>query len=131
MRRKVLTKGLLVLLLVFILILFSSGTGSEGSVKIALCKRTYSMNDFYLGKSTYQEACERLSEIEQGRLLDDDRNSLKSFFGTDIEEVVDYDVRDVVIHYEDDDVFCAFLSVAWQVNGADGLYRCSDLQKIV
>lgn len=84
-----------------------------------------------MGKLTYQEACERLSEIEQGRLLDDDRNSLKSFFGTDIEEVVDYDVRDVVIHYEDEDVICAFLSVEWQVNGADGLYRGSDLQKVV
>lgn len=131
MRRKVLTKGLLVLLLVFILILFSSGTGSEGIVKNALCKRTNAMNDFYLGKSTYQEACERLSKIEQGRLLDEDRNSLKSFFGTDIEEVVDYDVQDIVIHYEDEDVICAFLSVEWQVNGADGLYRGSDLQKIV
>ena len=50
MRRKVLIKGLLVLLLVFILILFSSGTGSEGIVKNALCKRTNAMNDFYLGK---------------------------------------------------------------------------------
>ena len=49
-------KGLLVLLLVFILILFSSGTGSEGIVKNALCKRTNAMNDFYLGKLTYQEA---------------------------------------------------------------------------
>ena len=121
MIRKILSKGLLVLLLVFILILFSSGTGSEGIVKNALCKRTNAMNDFYLGKLTYQEACEKLSEIEQGRLLDDDRNSLKSFFGTDIEEVVGYDVRDIVIH----------LSVEWQVNGADGLYRDSDLQKIV
>ncbi len=109
-------KGLLVLLLVFILILFSSGTGSEGIVKNALCKRTNAMNDFYLGKLTYQEACEKLSEIEQGRLLDDDRNSLKSFFGTDIEEVVGYDVRDIVIHYEDYEVICAFLSFEWKVN---------------
>ena len=131
MIRKILSKGLLVLLLVFILILFSSGTGSEGIVKNALCKRTNAMNDFYLGKLTYQEACEKLSEIEQGRLLDDDRNSLKSFFGTDIEEVVGYDVRDIVIHYEDEEVICAFLSVEWQVNGADGLYRDSDLQKNV
>ena len=131
MIRKILSKGLLVLLLVFILILFSSGTGSEGIVKNALCKRTNAMNDFYLGKLTYQEACEKLSDIEQGRLLDDDRNSLKSFFGTDIEEVVGYDVRDIVIHYEDEEVICAFLSVEWQVNGADGLYRDSDLQKIV
>ena len=61
MIRKILSKGLLVLLLVFILILFSSGTGSEGIVKNALCKRTNAMNDFYLGKLTYQEACEKLS----------------------------------------------------------------------
>lgn len=131
MRRKRIKHCVLLLVLAGILILFSAGTGSKSIVSSAISQRTDTMNDYYSGKMSYKEACGKLAKIETGGILEEDIKALKSFWGTDIEEIVDYKIDEIEINYEDDDVICAFVSIKWKINGGDGLYRGSEVQNIV
>lgn len=131
MRRKGIKKCVLIMVLAFVLILFSAGTGSKSIVSSAISQRTDTMNDYYSGKMSYKEACNKLAKIEAGGILEEDVKALKSFFGTDIEEIVDYEIDEIEINYEDEDVICALVSIKWEIGSGDGLYRGSEVQNVV
>lgn len=131
MREKIIKKSLFLMLFAGALILFSAGTGSKSIVSSAISQRADTMNDYYSGITSYKEACNKLSKIEGGQVLEDDIEALKSFFGTDIEKIVDYKIEEIEINYEDEDVICAFVSIKWNISSGDGLYRGSEVQEVV
>ena len=109
--------------------LLLSAAGSESIVREIISRRIEVMDDYFSGLATYKETCRAMEEIESGKLLEEDKESFKNFFGTDIEKILDYKITEVKVNYEDEDVICAFVAIDWILQGADDLYRASGKQK--
>ena len=131
MKRKNFRTAAILTAVLGVAVLFSAGsTGGEGIVRSAICQRTEVMNDYFSGNLSYKEACKILKATESGVLLEEDIDSLKNFFATDIEEVCGYKINNIEINYEDEDIICAFVSINWVVRGLDELYRGSGTEEI-
>lgn len=121
--------GVIFCLLAAASFLLSAVGSSESIVKELISRRIDVMDGYFSGQSTYKEACRSMEELESGQLLEEDKESFKNYFGTDIEKILDYTISEVEINYEDEYVICAFVAVDWTLQGADDLYRASGKQK--
>ncbi len=126
-KRGLLRKVIILLVAAAAIMLLSSATRSESERLIIelVTDRIETMNGYFDGEYNYKEACRALEITECGRLLEEDINSFKSYFGTDIEKVEDYKITKVEVNYEDDELICAYAEIEWRLRCIDDVYRSS------
>ena len=113
-------KPAIFLIVLLLSTVMASGSGPESEISMLVTQRTDVMNEYFGGHILYKEAAERIEKIEKGRLLEEDLESMKSFFQTDIEEITDYKITKVEITEMDDTLICAVVTVVWKVFGNGG-----------
>ena len=113
-------KPAIFLIVLLLSTVMASGSGPESEISMLVTQRTDVMNEYFGGHILYREAAERREKIEKGRLLEEDLESMKSFFQTDIEEITDYKITKVEITEMDDTLICAVVTVVWKVFGNGG-----------
>ena len=69
--------------------------------------------------------------MEKGRLLEEDILAMKEYFQTDIEEVSDYEIRDIEITNADENLVCAVVSVDWEVSGTAGKEKITEIYSVI
>ena len=107
--------------ILFIAVCFLQGTGNKNEMILTelIGQRIDIMNDFYTGNITFDEASERLSQIEAENLLEEDCTNLKKYFRTDIEKIHRYQVRRVDFSYEAENLLCGLVTIAWTIEEAE------------
>ncbi len=109
----------------------ASSSGPESEISMLVARRTDVMNEYFGGHILYNEAAERIEQIETGRLLEEDLEAMKSFFQTDIEDVTDYKITKVEITDIDNTLICAVVTVDWQVYGTEGNESIEGIYSII
>ncbi len=111
------------LILAVVLGLFTvmaSGSSVKSDIKTLVEQRTDIMNGYYCGHITYREAINQISDVETGRLLEEDLLAMREFFQTDIEEINQYKISKIEITGMDETLICAVVTIIWQLNGTGG-----------
>lgn len=129
---KHLPKKIAVLMIVFILsTIMASGSGPESAISMLVSQRTDIMNEYFSGNILYKEAAERIGQIEKGRLLSEDLESMKEFFQTDIEEITDYKIRKIDITDIDETLICAVVTIEWELYGTGGRENIEEIYSVI
>ena len=126
-KRKILAvgaAGVLVLIL-------TSGSDTKGEIEELVRARTDIMNGFFCGQINYYDALEEIKKIEKGRLLEEDILAMREFFQTDIEEVTEYEIKDIEITNADEDVVCALVKVDWTVSGTLETEKITQIYSVI
>ena len=76
-------------------------------------------------------ALAQIKSVEKGRLLEEDILAMKEYFQTDIEEVSDYEIRDIEITNADENLVCAVVSVDWEVSGTAGKEKITEIYSVI
>lgn len=131
-KRSLLRKAIILLVSAAAIMLLSSATRNESERLIIelVTDRIETMNGYFDGEYNYKEACSALEITECGRLLEEDIDSFKSYFGTDIDKVENYTIVKVEVNYEDDEVICAYVEIEWNLRCIDELYSSSTEDEI-
>lgn len=131
---KPLWKKIATILAVFILctVLASGGEKEpEDIIKHLIRERTEIMNEYFCGHINYDEASDRIREIEKDSLLQEDIRALKDYFQTDIEEVTDFEISNLEITYSDEDMVCAVATITWEVHGTSGNELIDEIYSVI
>ena len=129
---KHLIKKLLAVLVAALLILvLTSGSDIETDMADLVRARTDIMNGYFCGHINYSDALEKIKEIEKGRLLEEDIQAMRDFFQTDIEEVNEYEIREVLLTNQDEEVVSGFVTVDWKVSGIDGKENFEQIYSVI
>ncbi len=117
MKRQFLKKLLLVILLVGMTATLVSGAERSDLIENLVGQRIEIMNAFFNGGMKVRDASEALRRVEHGRLLEEDLQTMRDYFQTDVEQVVDYQVTVPKITYQDEEVITALVQVVWTTKG--------------
>lgn len=94
-----------------------SGAGCSDPITALVGQRIEIMDAFFNGDLNIREASEALRRIEHGRLLQEDLSSFESYFQTDVERILHYQITVPEITYRDENVITALVQVEWTTEG--------------
>ncbi len=97
-----------------------SHANNQAVVKQLVMARIDAMNRFYASEMSYIEASGELRKVESGQLLDEDTTNLRRYFRTDIEEVQSYEIMQITLKEQTENLLCADVEILWNVSGLDG-----------
>ena len=100
-------------------------------VEELVCRRTDAMSGYFASKLSYWEAGTQLRETEAGNLLETDLKKMRDYFRTDIEQVKDYEIRNVDFTLKDGDVLCAVVKIEWLAEGLEGEERFETTHSVI
>lgn len=103
----------------------------EDIVADLVCRRTDAMSGYFASKLSYWEAGTLLRETEAGNLLETDLKKMREFFRTDIEQVKEYEIRNVDFTLKDEDILCAVVEIEWLAEGLDGEDRFETTHSVI
>ena len=103
----------------------------ENIVTDLVCRRTDAMSGYFASKLSYWEAGMQLRETEAGNLLETDLKKMRDFFRTDIEQVKEYEIRNVDFTLKDEDILCAVVEIEWLAEGLEGEERFETTHSVI
>ena len=92
----------------------------EEMVSRLVCQRNDAMIGYFANELSFWDAKKILMETESGTLLEEDLDSLRAYFCTDIDEVRSYEIENVEIHYADEELICGVVDISWETLGLEG-----------
>ena len=116
---------------VLIAAILSSGSGIKGEITELVEARTDIMNGYFCGHINYYEAIGQIKKIEKGHLLEEDIQSMRDFFQTDIEEVSEYEISDIELTNTDENLVCAVVTIDWTVSGPSGKEEIQEIYSVI
>lgn len=128
-------KGVYILIVLVISVLFAtlfaSADSDEEIIKNLICERTDTLSYYYAGLADKKDTMAKISDITTDFLREEDLGNLERYFQCDIEQVVDYKIRDIKVNYSDEDVICAEVVVDWESNGLRGMDNFSNTYSVI
>lgn len=107
-----------VCILIGISSVFAAARSEEEILKDLISVRTDTLNEFYSGRIKKEEAIERITEIEDEQLLQEDIEKIERYFQTDIEQIKKYFFGDITITESEEKMICADVTIQWETEGA-------------
>ena len=111
-----------VICLVGLILSGASGNTETHTVERLLRKRVDIMENTLSGKITFKEGKEQLSEIEEGKLLNDDVKGMMAFMNSDYDKIIDMDVLSIEKTNEVSDVAVFDGEIQWTYQGMEEIY---------
>ena len=128
-------KGVYILIVLVISVLFAtlfaSADSDEEIIKNLICERTDTLSYYYAGLADKNDTMAKISDITTDFLREEDLGNLERYFQCDLEQVVDYEIRDIKVNYSDEDVICAEVVVDWESNGLRGMDNFSNTYSVI
>ena len=128
-------KGVYILIVLVISVLFAtlfaSADSDEEIIKNLICERTDTLSYYYAGLADKKDTMAKISDITTDFLREEDLGNLERYFQCDLEQVVDYKIRDIKVNYSDEDVICAEVVVDWKSNGLRGMENFSNTYSVI
>ena len=110
----------------FVIFILDTGAGKVYTTKTMeqvgalVVKRAETMNDYYTGELEYIHAEEILRDVETGKLLEDDLKNLTAWESTDIDQVDQVEILEVILLEDRGEELSAQVIVNWNVSGLNG-----------
>lgn len=111
-----------IICLVGLILSGASGNTETHTVERLLRKRVDIMENTLSGKITFKEGKEQLSEIEEGKLLNDDVKGMMAFMNSDYDKIIDMDVLSIEKANEVSDVAVFDGEIQWTYQGMEEIY---------
>ena len=124
-------KGFVIVIVISVLCLMTSGSDVKGEMADLICARTDILNGYFCGHINYYDALEQIKNIEKGRLLDEDIQAMRDFFQTDIEEVSEYKIKDIELTNGDETLVCAVVTIDWKVSGTSKTEKIEEIYSVI
>ena len=128
-------KGVYILIVLVISVLFAtlfaSADSDEEIIKNLISERTDTLSYYYAGLADKKDTMAKISDITTDFLREEDLGNLERYFQCDLEQVVDYKIRDIKVNYSDEDVICAEVVVDWKSNGLRGMENFSNTYSVI
>lgn len=121
MDRKYIGVFVAVCIVIMLTTVFATADSSEKVVRTLIDRRTETLNLYYQGDMSREEATALIKEIESGNLMEKDLKNMEDYFQTDIERVKDYKISSVEITHEDEGMICADVSMQWKVENVEAI----------
>lgn len=128
-------KGVYILIVLVISVLFAtlfaSADSDEEIIKNLICERTDTLSYYYAGLADKKDTMAKISDITTDFLREEDLGNLERYFQCDLEQVVDYKIRNIKVNYSDEDVICAEVVVDWESDGLRGIENFSNTYSVI
>lgn len=129
-------KKMLMLLFVVALLMttataFAFAASEEKTIETLIAGRIEAMNGFFSSQLAYKEAEEYLRQVEGGSLLTEDLHALRTYFRTDVDRITDWEIEEIKITAKDDDVLCAWVTIAWETADLEGIAKIRESYSVI